>query len=113
MFTHLPYRQLVTLLVLAFRALIKLSIPQYAMSGPPSHAGVVPANLSFLAIYNPSLSHSDESLRDQIVYYYSKIENEREKSKRSGHEETEETQEEINERLRQIGLAQGMVQFAE
>lgn len=33
---------------------------------------VVPAHLSYLAIYNPSLGPNDESLGDQIVFYYSR-----------------------------------------
>ena len=40
-----------------------------ALSTHPA-SRVVPAHVSFLAIYNPSLSTSDETLRDQIVFYY-------------------------------------------
>ena len=82
------------------------------MSRSAKPAGIVPACLSFLAIYNPSLSHSDETLHDQIVYYYSKPRNGQETRKGGGNGIGEENQEEKNERLRQIGLAQGMVQFA-
>ena len=82
------------------------------MSGLTNNAGVVPASLSFLTIYNPSLSRSDETLHDQIVYYHSKSDNIR-SSRTSKHEAgNEDTREEKNERLRQIGLAQGMVEFA-
>ncbi|KKZ66096.1 hypothetical protein EMCG_08161 [[Emmonsia] crescens] len=35
-------------------------------------SSVVPAQLSFFAIYNPSLGSTDETLRDQIVFYYSR-----------------------------------------
>ncbi|OCT51514.1 hypothetical protein CLCR_07971 [Cladophialophora carrionii] len=87
---------------------------------------VVPAHLSYLAIYNPSLGSTDEALRDQIVFYYShKLEAEigrqaREKNATSGkdvssreRDAAEKKQEAIeNERLRQVGLAQGMVNFA-
>jgi hypothetical protein len=87
---------------------------------------VVPAHLSYLAIYNPSLSSTDETLRDQIVFYYShKLETELERLTREKHatsgkdissperDAAEKKQEAIeNERLRQVGLAQGMVNFA-
>lgn len=73
---------------------------------------VVPAQLGFLAIYNPSLGTTDQTLDDQIVYYSS---SETRKAKRraptsgSGQDRTAT---EENERLRQVGLAQGMVEFA-
>ena len=70
---------------------------------------LIPAQLDFLAIYNPTLSRSDESLKDQIVYYYSRRSRKRDRdSNGSGSESDHES----NERLRQIGLAQGMVNFA-
>ena len=76
-------------------------------------ASVIPATLSFLAIYNPSLSTSDETFEDQIVYYYAKPNDGRQKPARMGDEnEVHETKEEKDEKLRQIGLAQGMVSFA-
>ena len=76
-------------------------------------AAVVPATLSFLAIYNPSLSRSDETFEDQIVYYYSKPSNGRKRAGQTkGDRELDETKEEKDEKLRQIGLAQGMVSFA-
>ena len=71
---------------------------------------VVPAQLAFLAIYNPTLGATDETLLDQIVYY-----SQPHKAQRSGKSPTSATRnqqhEEQNERLRQIGLAQGMVNF--
>lgn len=74
---------------------------------------VRPAQLSYLAIYNPTLGPTDETLEDQIVFYTSI----------SGdlHQENDATTEEdggkpsgddMNQKLRQIGLAQGMVSFA-
>jgi hypothetical protein len=73
---------------------------------------VVPAQLSFLAIYNPSLGISDETFHDQIVFYYSKAAKARAKiDGRNAHEESA-LREEENEKLRQVGLAQGMVGFA-
>jgi len=70
-----------------------------------SFPSVVPAQLGFLAIYNPSLGTTDETLSDQIVYYTSKD------SRSRGRKEGDVSKEELNERLRQIGLAQGMVDF--
>ncbi len=82
------------------------------MSSFTNNAGVVPASLSFFAIYNPSLSRSDETLHDQIVYYHSKSHNIGSRHKNRSNAEDDGTREEKNERLRQIGLAQGMVEFA-
>lgn len=75
---------------------------------------VIPAQLGFLAIYNPSLGTSDETIENQIVYYSSSTE------AKPGTQTTSAGQkaavdaakrEEQNEQLRQIGLAQGMVEF--
>lgn len=82
------------------------------MSSAVNRARVTPASLTFLAIYNPSLSDDDESLQDQIVYYYSSKEKGQRRRIPSGDDSTEQSQEELNERLRQIGLAQGMIEFA-
>ena len=82
------------------------------MSSAVTRTGLVPAGLSFLAIYNPSLSTSEESLHDQIVYYHSAVERRRAARKLSDNAEREQENQERNERLRQIGLAQGMVEFA-
>lgn len=71
---------------------------------------VVPAQVNFLAIYNPTFGTSDETLRDQLVYYYTRRgrrRHDKQKDVAPGAEEEEE-----NQRLRQIGLAQGMVSFA-
>lgn len=86
---------------------------------------ITPARLGFLAIYNPSLSSGaeEDALDDQIVYYAS-IETlssrhraqRRRRRRRGAHQRgrpaEDVSQEERNERLRQIGLAQGMVDFA-
>ena len=85
------------------------------MSTFAERAGVVPAALSFLAIYNPSLSSSDENIEDQIVYYYSKAYNDRKIARQNNDAqpvEITETKEDTDEKLRHIGLAQGMVDFA-
>ena len=73
---------------------------------------VVPAQLSFLAIYNPSLGKSDETFDQQIVFYYSKAAKTLSKLKNGDAKREEELREQENEKLRQVGLAQGMVGFA-
>ncbi|KAF7896209.1 hypothetical protein EAF00_006223 [Botryotinia globosa] len=74
---------------------------------------VVPAQLGFLAIYNPSLGSTDDTLDNQIVYYYPSIK--QNEYKRSALADTKDARafakEQKNEQLRQIGLAQGMVEF--
>lgn len=76
---------------------------------------VIPAQLGFLTIYNPSLGTTDETLKDQIVYYYS---SQTSRSQQSGNVSSnnlspeEPNKDDTNERLRKIGLAQGMVNFA-
>ena len=82
------------------------------MSGLSSRSSVVPAQLSFLAIYNPSLGSNDENLHDQVVFYSSKASRARSGRKFSSEAGFQVQHEEENEKLRQIGLAQGMVEFA-
>lgn len=74
---------------------------------------VIPAQLSYLAIYNPTLGPTDETLEDQIVFYTSRSDY-LQRTEGSGNEEEGANPPENgkNERLRQIGLAQGMVNFA-
>ncbi|KAL5402412.1 hypothetical protein PMIN03_010681 [Paraphaeosphaeria minitans] len=73
---------------------------------------VVPAHLSFLAIYNPDLGRSDETFHNQIVFYYSKAAKSRSKLHGRNLQAEQELREQENEKLRQVGLAQGMVGFA-
>ncbi|KAI0549970.1 hypothetical protein F4679DRAFT_544375 [Xylaria curta] len=81
-----------------------------AMAG---QMGVVPAQLGFLAIFNPSLGATDETLDDQIVYYASiNTQSQKRRHRSRGKPTADISQEERNERLRQIGLAQGMVEFS-
>lgn len=82
------------------------------MSEFSSRLGVVPAQLSFLAIYNPSLGSNDENLHDQVVFYSSKASRARSGRKTNNVGGDQRQHEEENEKLRQIGLAQGMVEFA-
>lgn len=72
---------------------------------------VVPAQLGFLAIYNPSLGTTDETIQNQIVYYSSSEARYRGGQKAPSKPSDEALREENNEQLRQIGLAQGMVEF--
>lgn len=82
-----------------------------------SRQGVIPAQLDFFTIFNPSLGTSDETLSQQIVYFSKKDfprKKQLHKSKSDARTEAipDSSREEQNERLRQIGLAQGMVEFA-
>lgn len=81
----------------------------------PAAGGAVPAHLGFLAIFNPSLGNTDETLDDQIVYYSSVTTQGKSRKHKRRHDRPTEgiSQEERNERLRQIGLAQGMVSFSQ
>ena len=72
---------------------------------------IVPAQLGFLAIYNPSLGTTDDTVADQIVYYYSPQAQERSRRRISGSQTADGIREKSNAQLRQIGLAQGMVEF--
>lgn len=83
------------------------------MAAYASTSGIVPAQLGFLALFNPSLGQTDETIDDQIVYYASV--STQSSSRRRRRARTRPTdgisQEERHERLRQIGLAQGVVNF--
>lgn len=108
----------------------------YYAAGDASPGAVVPAQLGFLAIYNPSLGTSDETMDDQIVYYASGPPSSSGHGANAGQRRLYQPlpsssptppspfssspssfpaahpdQDERNERLRQIGLAQGMVAF--
>ena len=104
-FSHLLHSQLTTLL-----SEKTPSAAHHAMSSIVP--GVVPASLSFFAIYNPSLSKSDDTFHEQIVYYYSKSNSAKRSGKANYNEDGGDTQEERNEKARQIGLAQGIAEFA-
>jgi hypothetical protein len=73
---------------------------------------VRPAQLSFLTIYNPSLGRTDEAVKEQIVFYSSRAARLRKARKDHGADTSALHDEEENERLRQVGLAQGMLDFA-
>ncbi|KLU88483.1 hypothetical protein MAPG_07469 [Magnaporthiopsis poae ATCC 64411] len=80
------------------------------MASPAS--SIVPAQLGFLAIYNPTLGATDDTIEDQIVYYASVGTPQPGRRRRARNRPISTvSQEERNERLRQIGLAQGMVEF--
>lgn len=80
------------------------------MASPAS--SIVPAGLGFLAIYNPTLGATDDTIEDQIVYYASVGTPQPGRRRRARNRPISTvSQDERNERLRQIGLAQGMVEF--
>ena len=97
-------------------------------SSHASHgSSVIPAQLAFLAIYNPAFGDTDETAYEQIFYYYSRLDKTLENqsgqgashfdgaggSKPEGKQDRAKTQEEVrNEHLRKVGLARGMVEFA-
>ncbi|KAI0408813.1 hypothetical protein F4802DRAFT_604613 [Xylaria palmicola] len=84
-----------------------------AASAVSGQTAVVPARLGFLAIFNPSLGATDETIDDQIVYYASlNAQSQKRRYRSRGKPTADVSQEERNERLRQIGLAQGMVEFS-
>lgn len=86
-----------------------------------SPAKVIPAQLAFLAIYNPSLGPTDDTFEDQLVFWHSRVQVKKH-GRRDADADTavggeagvraEALREDRNESLRQIGLAQGMVDFA-
>ena len=73
---------------------------------------IIPARLSFLAIYNPSLGPTDETFGDQLVFYWSRSEHDSRAARKKADKTRDEDARDENERLRHIGLAQGMVNFA-
>jgi hypothetical protein len=87
------------------------------MSSPnESSARAVPAQLDFLAIYNPSLGATDETIGDQIVYYASPgLQHQEKETHTRGKQDAgisqEQARDQLNEQLRRVGLAQGMVEF--
>ena len=75
----------------------------------------IPAQLSALALYNPSLASSEHTFDQQVVFWYSRAERNRRKESRdvSNSDLAKQLQEEENVRLKLVGLAQGMVNFAQ
>ncbi|KAK2741795.1 hypothetical protein FQN55_008169 [Onygenales sp. PD_40] len=88
----------------------RLSIQNAMPAKEPS--SVIPAQLAFLTIYNPSLGSTDETLPDQIVFYSSRKGSTRSSRSTQRGDSNDEEKVDGNEKLRQIGLAQGMVSFA-
>lgn len=85
------------------------------VNAPSFTPAIVPAQVGFLAIFNPSLGNTDDTLDDQIVYYSSvdtlSLKRRRRRRAPPGRPTDNIPQHERNERLRQIGLAQGVVNF--
>jgi hypothetical protein len=93
--------------------------PLSSMTTPYKYhaSSVVPAQLAFLAIYNPTLGPTDETFADQLVFWYSRKASDARRADKSSDaagnaRRKAADREEENERLRQIGLAQGMIGFA-
>ena len=95
---------------------------------PPGQPAIIPAQLGFVAIYNPNLAgHGDGGLHDQIVYHSAVRPPARKPRRRRGGKRThvdragsgdnalqssDDQEAQRNERLRQVGLAQAMANFA-
>ena len=84
---------------------------------------VVPAQLSFLAIYNPCFGDSDETAYEQIFFYHSRHSRDEGPAARDDFTQSVASaapntgpvvsqEHERNEQLRKVGLARGMVEFA-
>lgn len=74
---------------------------------------IVPAHLEFLAIYSPDLGATEQTEDDQLVFHYTRpLASRRRKKKTTNEEQAKHNAEAANKRMRQIGLAQGMVNFA-
>ncbi|KAI9664495.1 MAG: hypothetical protein M1821_005941 [Bathelium mastoideum] len=82
------------------------------VGGAQGDGRIQPARLAFLSIYNPELGPTDETFRNQAVFYYTRGAQRRRPAETRPADEDATFQEEENEQLRQIGLAQGMVNFA-
>lgn len=85
----------------------------------------IPAQVNFLTIYSPELGNTDETEAEQIVFWSSRDEllRKQRKSRLRGNGRATDTRDdngssqkdegdETGNRLRHIGLARGMVEFA-
>jgi len=79
-------------------------------------ARVIPARLSYLTLYSPLLSKNDDTRKDQIVFYYDRERDEQQSRDQPTSDNvprnSKSEEQRQNEELRQVGLAQGMVDFA-
>lgn len=73
---------------------------------------LAPASLNFLTIYCPNLGPTERTEQDQIVFYHTGEPPTRKKGKVVASQEDETIHRDLDEQLRQIGLAQGIVNFA-
>jgi hypothetical protein len=81
-------------------------------SAVESSQKVVPASLSLLAIYNPTLATNEDTLEGQIAYYYSRDSQSNKRDGAHGESESGGAKDDEHEKQRQIGLAQAMISFA-
>jgi hypothetical protein len=86
------------------------------MSSNSPQSAVVPAQLAFLTIYNPAFGATEGAEYEQIFFYHSRVDDANRKNGKNAVANSDDKQrheeEEQNERLRQVGLARGMVEFA-
>lgn len=71
------------------------SSPSHHITTTHHNMDLIPGKLRYLCIYNPTLGTTQKELHKQILYYHS-----------------EDGPVSVNEQLREIGLAQGMVEFS-
>lgn len=76
------------------------------------HYSIVPAHLDYLSIYCPELGTSEQNETDQLLFHYAHPVKSRRRKEQSIHEQEREDAEAAHKSMRQIGLAQGMVNFA-
>ncbi|KAI9657518.1 MAG: hypothetical protein M1831_004134 [Alyxoria varia] len=73
---------------------------------------ITPAHLDYLAIYSPELALPTGNEEDQVVFYYSHHGSQKRRQTRRALETGQVQQDEKQEKMRHVGLAQGMVTFA-
>jgi hypothetical protein len=86
------------------------------MSSNSPQTAVVPAQLAFLTIYNPAFGATEGAEYEQIFFYHSRADDDDRKISKNATagsgDKQHNQEEEQNERLRQVGLARGMIEFA-
>ncbi|KAI9889945.1 MAG: hypothetical protein M1814_004668 [Vezdaea aestivalis] len=90
-------------------AALRWLILERVMSSSTSKSDtVVPAQVSYLTIYSPTLGRTEETLQDQIFYFHSR----QPRARRRQDTAVARDESALNQQLRTIGLAQGTLQFA-
>lgn len=73
---------------------------------------VIPAQLEYLSIYNPTIGSGEDAIKEQILFYTSRKLRAKYRGRGQSGAVLYDEHEEENEKLRQVGLAQGMIEFA-